>query len=373
MPVRGVQDGHEIVRAVTGARIGKRQLEEIWRGRGRRGGVRGGPAGAGRAGPHRARRGGTAGRAGDVRGRQGRAMRRRRCARGRRARPRNGTGKGTSSGAGKQANKRMAETGVVFDSLPPDGEPRTPEEVMLRPAGQPPRTPRPLTAGIPVYLSSCANVIAEVFAESAATRHERHWVALVDGNTHQIECFLTSRGTGHGDAVLIDFIHVIEYLWKAASSSPRPATSAPPKTRSPTGERRSSPGNAGASSPTSPPGPPRTPRDPAGSMRRTSARPSITCRPRNLPGLPRGARERLADLHRHHRGRMPAHHRRPHRSHRRPLEPGRSPGHALDARHRRQLRPARLLGPAHRPEHHRNHLSKLQNPPTPQHALGLAA
>jgi hypothetical protein len=24
-------------------------------------------------------------------------------------------------------------------------------------------------------------------------------------------------------------------------------------------------------------------------------------------------------------------------------------------------------------EHHRNHLSKLQNPPTPQHALGLAA
>ena len=24
-------------------------------------------------------------------------------------------------------------------------------------------------------------------------------------------------------------------------------------------------------------------------------------------------------------------------------------------------------------EHHRNHLSKFQNPPTPQHALGLAA
>jgi hypothetical protein len=24
-------------------------------------------------------------------------------------------------------------------------------------------------------------------------------------------------------------------------------------------------------------------------------------------------------------------------------------------------------------EHHRNHLSKLQNPPTPQHAPGLAA
>ena len=35
----------------------------------------------------------------------------------------------------KQAKKRMAGTGAVFGSLPPDGPARTPQEVMGRPAG----------------------------------------------------------------------------------------------------------------------------------------------------------------------------------------------------------------------------------------------
>src|SRR2546430_374694 len=43
----------------------------------------------------------------------------------------------------KQAKKRMAETGAVFDSLPPDGEPRTPQDIMLPPARPPPPTPQP--------------------------------------------------------------------------------------------------------------------------------------------------------------------------------------------------------------------------------------
>ena len=46
-------------------------------------------------------------------------------------------GKRLGSGE-KQAKKRMAETGAVFDSLPPDGPARTPREVMLRPPGTPP-------------------------------------------------------------------------------------------------------------------------------------------------------------------------------------------------------------------------------------------
>src|SRR6266498_231904 len=47
--------------------------------------------------------------------------------------------------------------------------------------------------------------------------HERTWVALVDGNTHQIDRI---RAEAHARnvvvAVVVDFIHVLEYVWKAA-------------------------------------------------------------------------------------------------------------------------------------------------------------
>ena len=41
----------------------------------------------------------------------------------------------------KNGSKRIAETGVVYDCVPPDGEPRTAAEVMRRPPGQPARHP----------------------------------------------------------------------------------------------------------------------------------------------------------------------------------------------------------------------------------------
>jgi hypothetical protein len=120
----------------------------------------------------------------------------------------------------KPANKRMAETGAVFDSLPPDGEPRTPQDIMLRPPGQPPRTPQAVnkwyTCGI---TATCAEVIALVMAEADRRDpgRERDWLALVDGNAHQIECFQAQAAErGKAIFILIDFIHVIEYLWKAA-------------------------------------------------------------------------------------------------------------------------------------------------------------
>jgi hypothetical protein len=120
----------------------------------------------------------------------------------------------------KNGNKRIAETGVVYDCLPPGGEPRTAAEVMRRPPGQPARHPGALnrwyTSGI---VSSCADVIAGVFAEidRRDPRHERQWVGLVDGNNHQIQTFLAQAGKrGMSMPLLIDFIHVIEYLWKTA-------------------------------------------------------------------------------------------------------------------------------------------------------------
>ena len=49
--------------------------------------------------------------------------------------------------------------------------------------------------------------------------HARTWIALVDGNNHQIDR-IQAEATQHGIEVTIlcDFIHVLEYLWKAAWS-----------------------------------------------------------------------------------------------------------------------------------------------------------
>lgn len=120
----------------------------------------------------------------------------------------------------KQARKRMAETGAVFDVLPPDGPPRTPEDIMLRPPGAPPRTPEAVnnwyTCGI---TATCAQVITRVLDEAARRDPGGHrtWIALVDGNAHQIACFKDeARRRGRNITILIDFIHVLEYLWKAA-------------------------------------------------------------------------------------------------------------------------------------------------------------
>jgi hypothetical protein len=246
----------------------------------------------------------------------------------------------------KQAKKRMAETGAVFDSLPPDGPARTPGDIMLRPAGQPPRTPRAVskwyTCGI---TAGCAEVIALVFAEADRRdpARERDWLALVDGNAHQISCFQAEAAKRDKDiTILIDFIHVIEYLWKAAL-----AFTPPGDTRATEGQvtawgldilAGNSRGVAAGIAAMAAADPPR----PGGEHDKN-------IRKATLPGLPGGTRERLADRHRGHRGRLPAHHRRPPRHHRSPLEPARRPGHALDARHRGQQRPARLLELAHHP------------------------
>ena len=50
-------------------------------------------------------------------------------------------------------------------------------------------------------------------------RHKREWVVLVDGNNTQIEA-VTAEAASRGITVtvIIDFIHVLEYLWKAAWS-----------------------------------------------------------------------------------------------------------------------------------------------------------
>ena len=120
----------------------------------------------------------------------------------------------------KSGCKRIAETGVVFDVLSPE-EPRTPEQIMGRAPGQAaPESPRAVNRWyIADITTSCAETIAALFgeAERRDPGHERTWIALVDGANHQIDVITAEAARRDVEVtILIDFIHVIEYLWKAA-------------------------------------------------------------------------------------------------------------------------------------------------------------
>src|SRR6266511_2439875 len=63
-------------------------------------------------------------------------------------------------------------------------------------------------------LTPVARTVADILPDAD---DQRTWVALVDGNTHQIDRI---RAEAHARnvvvAVVVDFIHVLEYVWKAA-------------------------------------------------------------------------------------------------------------------------------------------------------------
>jgi hypothetical protein len=134
----------------------------------------------------------------------------------------------------KHGRKRMAELACVYDAAP---VPRTPEEVISTPAQKrrkkkaqaakptgkgKPREPQAggkwLTASVTDDIPA---VIAAAFdeAERRDPARRRDWAVLVDGNNAQIEA-VTAEAASRGIAVTItiDFIHVLEYCWKAAWS-----------------------------------------------------------------------------------------------------------------------------------------------------------
>jgi hypothetical protein len=120
----------------------------------------------------------------------------------------------------KTGHKRIAETGAVFDVVPPD-EPRTAEQIMGRAPGQPvPPGPQAINRWYTVDIAaSRAETIAAVFdqAERRDPGHARPWIALVDGDRHQIEVICAQAAKRDVSVtILVDFIHVLEYLWKAA-------------------------------------------------------------------------------------------------------------------------------------------------------------
>jgi hypothetical protein len=116
---------------------------------------------------------------------------------------------------GEKANrKRMATVGAVYDLTP---EPRTAADVLASDKPAPPRAKAKwLTASV---AEDAAEVVSRVFDEAQRRDpgHKRRWVALVDGNNHQIDR-IEAEAAKHkvSVSVVIDLIHVLEYLWGAA-------------------------------------------------------------------------------------------------------------------------------------------------------------
>ncbi|MHB2023877.1 MAG: ISKra4 family transposase [Mycobacteriales bacterium] len=128
--------------------------------------------------------------------------------------------KGRLSPGEKANRKRMAEVGAVYTVTPVE---RTPEDVMAHrgdaaPKQAPSATNKWLTASV---VDDTATVISRLFeeAERRDPHHDRAWVALVDGNNHQIDRIRTEAvRRGIDISILIDWVHVLEYIWAAAWS-----------------------------------------------------------------------------------------------------------------------------------------------------------
>jgi hypothetical protein len=119
----------------------------------------------------------------------------------------------------KRNRKRIAEVGAVYDCAP---APRTSGDILAGGDAQPQRAAGPKTRSkwlMASVVEDAAEVVARIFNEADRRDPERRrcWVALVDGNNHQIDRITTeARRRGVTVAVVVDFIHVLEYLWKAA-------------------------------------------------------------------------------------------------------------------------------------------------------------
>ncbi len=122
----------------------------------------------------------------------------------------------------KTNRKRLAEVGTVYDATPAprviaDILPGNDEQRRDAAAG-PATTSKWLTASV---VNNAASVVGQVFDEAQRRDpgHARPWVALVDGNNHQIDRIRAeAKARKVTVSIVIDLIHVLEYLWKAPSA-----------------------------------------------------------------------------------------------------------------------------------------------------------
>jgi hypothetical protein len=122
----------------------------------------------------------------------------------------------------KRNRKRMATVASVYDLTP---VPRTPADVMACDHDDDTHpTPAPTAKGkwlMASVVNDAAAVVDKMFDEAQRRdpTHTRTWIALVDGNNHQIDRILAeARTRGVDVTIVIDFVHVLEYIWSAAWS-----------------------------------------------------------------------------------------------------------------------------------------------------------
>lgn len=122
----------------------------------------------------------------------------------------------------KSNRKRMAEVAAVYELEP---QARTPADILPSSDEEPrekarPRRPRPENKRVWASVDkSLKEVIQECFDEALSRDGwvDRTWVYLVDGNKEQIRVARKiARGVGVELVIIVDFIHVLEYIWKAA-------------------------------------------------------------------------------------------------------------------------------------------------------------
>jgi len=127
--------------------------------------------------------------------------------------------------AGEKPNrKRMAALVTVYDAEPAK---RRPHDVIAPPGGRAgARELRPGPKALARWLAGSvrkdpADMIAAAFDEAGARdpQHLRTWVVLVDGADHQL-ALIRAEAARRGVTVhiVVDIIHVLEYLWGAAWS-----------------------------------------------------------------------------------------------------------------------------------------------------------
>lgn len=122
----------------------------------------------------------------------------------------------------KRDRKRMAQVASVYTISP---HVRTAEDIAGIPNPAPgekdqKKPPRPDNKRVWASIEREPDQVVEEIFKEAQTRdphHEKQWVGLVDGNPKQLQ-LLKEQATSYGVTLIIilDFIHVLEYLWKAS-------------------------------------------------------------------------------------------------------------------------------------------------------------
>jgi hypothetical protein len=126
---------------------------------------------------------------------------------------------GTRLSKGEKKNaKRMATVASVYTIAP---FVRKPEDLVPEKDSEHAEPPRPRPEKKRVWASlkkSPEEVIEEVFQEAhyRDPKHQKPWVGLVDGNKHQVRLLRRiAKKKGVELTLIVDIIHVIEYLWDA--------------------------------------------------------------------------------------------------------------------------------------------------------------